>query len=211
MSDDVNAVFTKLPTAFKLIAPNALSSWPAAIQPVFIKYHFITVRRVAAALGQMTVESQGFTRVSENLDYSAERLRAVWPSRFPTTELAQQYAHQPVKLANYVYANRMGNAGANSGDGWKRRGAGLIQLTGTTNQEAYAATITLPAGMDVSTYLQTAEGAIDSACWFLVTNANFLRFADTWQITHLSRAVNGGDEGLADRIKFSVMVREALS
>jgi putative chitinase len=136
-----------------------------ALNDAMEKYEINTPLRQAAFLSQCFHESGNLSKVEEGLNYSAQRLTEVWPKRFPTLAIAQQYAGNPSKLANKVYADRMGNGDEASGDGYRYIGAGLIQLTGKDNQFLYA----LQADRDVLTigdYLRTPEGACDSAAWF---------------------------------------------
>jgi putative chitinase len=205
-------VFTKLPAALRAVAPTKTSTmitaWCAVLDPPLRESGFTTSRRIAAALGQMAVESAGFSSVSENLNYSAAALRSSWPSHFTMSD-ATAYARQPERIANRAYANRMGNGDEASGDGWRYRGAGLIQLTGRENHEAFAAAAGLPAET-IGDYLRTAKGAAESAVWFLV-RANALALADGWELVALSRAVNGGNNGLTERVDLSNAAFKALS
>jgi putative chitinase len=123
----------------------------------------------------------------------------VWPSRFPNIEIARQYAMQPEKIANKVYSSRMGNGDEASGDGWAYAGKGLIQLTGKDNYSWFAASIETPLEQ-IPEYLQTFEGAVQSACWFWETN-NLNQWADSGDILTLTKRINGGTIGLDDRIK----------
>ena len=173
----------------RLAAP-ALATWSGALARPMRACGIMTPRRVAAFLGQCAVESCGFTQLVENLDYQAARLCQVWPSRFPTQEAAAACAHNPEKLANRIYANRMGNGDEASGDGFRFRGHGLIQLTGRRNHERLARDMGQAADA-VAAWLTTPAGAAGGACWFW--NANALnRFADAWDIEGLTRAINGG-------------------
>lgn len=203
--------FAKLGDALKAVAPNMtsaqVSAWCGVLVPP-MRVGFMTPKRIAAALGQMSVESAAFSAVSENLNYSAVALHASWPDHFSFAD-AGTYARQPERIANRAYANRMGNGDEASGDGWRYRGAGLIQLTGKTNQEAFATAAGLPVET-VGDYLRTAKGAAESAVWFL-ERVGALALADGWQLTVLSRAVNGGNNGLADRIRLSNAALKALS
>jgi putative chitinase len=158
-----------------------------------------TKQRVSAFLAQVIVESGSFQSVVENLNYSAAGLLATWPKRF-TTQTAAAYARQPEKIANHVYANRYGNRDEASGDGWKFRGRGLIELTFHDNYVAFAAwkKITLDEAV---AYTQTPEGATMSAAWFWDSH-HLNAIADTGNIDAVSRAVNGGDNGLAQRNKY---------
>jgi putative chitinase len=125
-----------------------------------------TVRRLAAFLEQVIVESTSFSRVTEGLYYSsAERLHAVFPSKFPTVKSAEGYTKNPEKLANHVYANKLGNGDEAGEEGWKYRGRGLIQLTGKANYEAFQKA----TGIDVVTSPELLEQpgyAVYSATWF---------------------------------------------
>jgi putative chitinase len=118
---------------------------------------------------------------------------------FPTPELAQQYERKPQMIANRVYANRMGNGDEASGDGWRYRGRGLIQLTGKDNYTFFAGSLDIPVE-EAAEYLATFEGAAQSACFFWEQN-KLNRFADVNDVKGLTRAINGGFIGLEDRIK----------
>lgn len=158
---------------------------------------FENPKRIAGFLAQVAHESGGFNFVKENLNYGAKGLRAVFGKYFPTEEMALEYERQPEKIANRVYANRMSNGDEASGDGWKYRGRGLIQLTGKDNYTRFADSI----GKDLEDaieYLETAEGAVASACWFW--HANRLNsYCDNDDFVGLTRRINGGTNGLEDR------------
>ena len=154
------------------------------------KYDITTPLRQAAFLAQVFHESGNLAYIEENLNYSAKGLMSTWPTRFPTLAIAQVYERKPEKIANKVYANRMGNRGEDSGDGWKFRGAGLIQLTGKDNHLAYA----LKADKDVLTvgdYLRTTEGACDVSGAFWLTNS-LNRIADKGDFDGISDTINIG-------------------
>jgi putative chitinase len=147
--------------------------------------------------------------LEENLNYSAERLVAVWPSRFPTKAAAEPYARQPDKLANKVYANRLGNGNEASGDGWRYRGRGPIQLTGKANYEKCGAGI----GEDLVRFpclLLTPSVGLASAGWFWHTRG-CNRLADEDDHRAITRIINGGQLGLDDRIMLVNRVREAIT
>lgn len=165
--------------------------------------------RVAAFLAQIAHESQDFTRVVENLNYSSQGLANTWPSRFAVdpkakvktpNALAKSLHRRPEAIANSVYANRMGNGPESSGEGWAHRGAGLKQLTGKDNHRAFgeAVGITLE---QVPAYLQTPEGAAISACWFWKVN-KLGPLADRGDFEELTRKVNGGTIGLKERYAY---------
>jgi putative chitinase len=166
---------------------------------MFRKYEINTENRIAGFMSQTAHESGDFRIVVENLNYSWERLRQVFPKYFPTDEAAKRMHRKPEAIANIVYANRMGNGNANSGDGWRFRGRGLIQLTGRNNMTAFANSIK-KTPENAALYCETPKGALESACWFWKAN-RLNRFCDANDITGLSRAVNGGTNGLSDRTK----------
>ena len=158
---------------------------------------FENPKRMAAFLAQIAHESGGFNFVKEGLSYSAASLTKTWPRRFPTLAAAQPYARNAEKTANKFYANRMGNGTEASGDGFKFRGRGLIQLTGKDNYSRFAKSIGKTLNEAVA-YLETAEGAVASAGWFW--DANKLNvYADKGDFVGLTKRINGGTIGLADR------------
>ncbi|PXW75993.1 putative chitinase [Blastomonas natatoria] len=174
-----------------------LAPWVEPIQRACKRFDINTVRRVAAFISQMAHESSLKEGREENLNYSARRLTEVWKSRFPTIARAEPYARNPEKLANRVYAGRMGNGPEISGDGWKFRGAGPMQLTGRSNWTGFADAM----GMTVDqalTYGRTLEGGVMSAAWFWNVN-DLNRLADTPGVEDETRRINGGTHGLADR------------
>ena len=176
--------------------------WHRALAQLLPDYEINTPKRIAAFIAQCAHESGGFTALKENLNYRAETLRKIFPKYFPTDEMARDYAARPNKqeaIANLVYANRMGNGGPETGDGWRYCGRGLIQLTGKNNYQAFADSIETPVEQ-VPEYLATFEGAAQSACWFWESN-NLNKWADAGDIKELTRRINGGYIGLEDRIK----------
>lgn len=179
-----------------------INYWHNALAQLLPDYEINTDKRIAAFIAQCSHESGGFTALKENLNYRWQTLRKLFPKYFPTDELAQQYASRPDKqqaIANRIYANRMGNGPEESGDGYKFCGRGLIQLTGRQNYTWFAASIETPVE-EVSEYLETFEGAAQSACWFWETN-KLNQWADAGDIVTLTKRINGGTIGLEDRIK----------
>jgi putative chitinase len=175
-----------------------IDHWHEAIDQLLPDYDINTPRRVAAFVAQCAHESGSFAFIKENLNYKAASLMKTFGKYFPTMELAQQYEKRPEKIANRVYANRMGNGDEASGDGYRFCGRGLIQLTGRDNYTFFAGSLEITVE-EASEYLATFEGAAQSACWFWETN-NLNRFADAGDIKGLTRAINGGYIGLEDRI-----------
>jgi putative chitinase len=173
--------------------------WHHALEQALPDYDINTPPRVAAFVAQCAHESGGFRFLKENLNYKAESLMRVWPRYFKDATTAQKYAHNQEAIANRAYANRMGNGSEASGDGWKFCGRGLIQLTGRSNYQAFADSIETDIN-DIPEYLATFEGAVQSACWFWESN-NLNKWADAGDILTLTKKINGGTLGLADRQK----------
>ena len=185
----------------KQLLPNNpyVENWHHALVQLLSDYDINTPKRIAAFIAQCSHESGGFRVLTENLNYKAAGLRRIFPKYFPTDELAKQYEKQPSKIANRVYANRMGNGDESSGDPSRWIGRGLIQLTGKSNYQAFADSLEMKVE-DVPDYLATFEGAAQSACWFWETN-NLNKFADSGDILNMTKRINGGTIGLEDRKK----------
>jgi putative chitinase len=191
--------FTKAQLKEMLPKNPYLQNWYDALDSILPEYDINTPQRVAAFLAQCAHESGGFVFLKENLNYKAASLRKVFPKYFPDDAIAAAYANKPEMIANRVYANRMGNGDEHSGDGFKYCGRGLIQLTGKDNYTFFAASIDVPVE-EASEYLQTFEGAVQSACFFWDQN-NLNQWADKGDILTLTKRINGGTIGLEDRIK----------
>jgi putative chitinase len=176
--------------------------WFEALSTILPDYEIDTPQRCAAFLAQCAHESGGFNAIQENLNYRAVTLRKVFPKYFPTDALAEEYASKPNKqeaIANRVYANRMGNGPETSGDGYRYCGRGLIQLTGKQNYSKFAESIDTPVEQ-VTEFLQTFEGCVQSAAWFWEAN-NLNQYADSGDILTMTKRINGGTIGLEDRQK----------
>jgi len=172
----------------------------------FTRWGITTARQQAGFIGQCGHECGNFTKLEEGLSYSADRLMKIWPKRFPTMEIAQRYARNPKGLANNVYANRMGNRDEASGDGWRFRGSGWLQLTGHANffHAGKAIGVDFVKEPDL---VRTPKYAALTAGWFWAThNCNALAEAGDW--TALTKKINGGTVGLEDRVKH---IRQALN
>ena len=173
-----------------------------ALSDSFDKYDITTVNRVAGFLAQCGHESNGFTVLKENLNYSAEGLNKIFKKYFPTLASAQPYARNPEKIANKVYGGRMGNGDEASGDGAKFCGRGYIQLTGKTNYQAFFKSMELDVNSDPT--LVATKYALASAAWFWSKNGlNKLADGGATEavVTSITKRVNGGTIGLDDRIK----------
>lgn len=176
-----------------------VNQWYDAVSSILPEYEINTPQRVAAFLAQCAHESGGFVFLKENLNYKAASLRKVFPKYFADDATAARYAGKQEMIANRVYANRMGNGDEASGDGFRYCGRGLIQLTGKDNYTFFAASLDIPVE-EASEYLQTFEGAVQSACFFWEQN-NLNKWADAGDILTLTKRINGGTIGLEDRIK----------
>jgi putative chitinase len=179
-----------------------LDNWYSAISEILPVYEINTPERVAAFIAQCAHESGNFKFLKENLNYRAASLRKVFPKYFADDAIAADYAGRANKqeaIASRIYANRMGNGDEASGDGFRYLGRGLIQLTGKNNYTLFAAAIDTPLE-EIPEYLQTFEGAVQSACWFWEQN-NLNQWADKKDILTLTKRINGGTIGLDDRIK----------
>jgi putative chitinase len=193
------SLLTKAQLAEMIPGNPYLDNWLEALNQILPEYDISAPKRVAAFIAQCAHESGGFKFLKENLNYKAESLLKVFPKYFKTLDEANKYAKKPEKIANKIYGNRMGNGDEASGDGFRYCGRGLIQLTGKENYSWFAASLEMPVE-DVPEYLQTFEGAVQSACWFWETN-NLNGLADKGDIINLTKKINGGTIGLEDRIK----------
>jgi putative chitinase len=179
------------------------STWVMPLQCALDKWAIDTPVRRAMFLAQVGVESAHLTDTEENLHYSAARLMVVFRPHFKDLADAKAVALRgPQAIANRVYANRLGNGDEASGDGWRHRGAGLIELTGKTEQEAYLSAAGFSDAQMASLgadYLREPSGAADSAGWYWCAH-HLSRFADAKDVRGCTEAVNGPElEGLAER------------
>jgi putative chitinase len=197
-----------MPTEAQLVAclPRvpALAVWHAALTEAMERFQITTPARCAAFLAQVGHESNDCRTLVEDLSYSAGRLAAVWPKRFPTIASAEPYARQPEKLANLVYSRRLGNGDVASGDGWRFRGRGLLQVTGRSNYRAAGAAL----GIDLETHPEQLEeplpAALAAANFFASRGCNELADADREDdddedFVRITMLINGGRIGLDDR------------
>jgi len=190
-----------------------VAEWYAALYEILPMYEITTERRVAHFLSQCAHESANFKRLEENLNYSAKALRAVFGRYFgdaPKRD-ADEYHRQPEKIANYVYMDefrryKMGNV--IGGDGWLFRGRGLKQLTGRDNYTKFGDSIGMTAE-EAAEYVQSFNGAIQSACWFWDTN-DLNSIADGDNVKLMTKRINGGSIGLEDRQRRYINAMEVL-
>lgn len=190
--------------------------WTDALNESMEAFEITSALRIAAFLAQVAHESGGFRRLVENLSYSAAGLRKTWPKRFPSDELAQRYARKPERLANFVYANRLGNGGEASGDGWRFRGRGLIQVTGRSNYRAAGAALGLELEGQPEA-LEEPRHAARSAAWFWrssglneLADVSGDRVHDEEDFVRITKRINGGTTGLLERMRFWTAAKAAL-
>jgi putative chitinase len=177
------------------------------LNAAMVEFNITSTKEQAMFLAQCGHESGGFSVVQENLNYKAETLVKVFPKYFRDVD-PNDYAKQPEKIANRVYSNRMGNGDEASGDGYRYRGRGLIQLTGKDNYNACAAALKIDLHEDPD-YLETAEGAARSAAWFWAHNG-LNKYADADDIVGCTKRVNGGTIGLEERAHYYQAAKSVL-
>jgi len=180
----------------QLIALGIDGKWFEPLTNTFSKFEINTPNRQAAFIGQCGHESNNFRTLEENLYYSANALMRVWPSRFPDHDVAEKYANKPEKIANKVYAGRMGNT--EDGDGWKYHGRGLIQLTGKDNYSRCSETLGIDLVNNPDLLLEP-EFAAASAGWFWRKHG-LNQLADLGDWVAITKRINGGIHGIDDRV-----------
>ena len=171
--------------------------WFEPLTETFFRYEINTPKRQAAFIGQCQHESNNFRTLKENLNYSAEALCRVWPTRFASIEEAQPYNRNPEKIANKVYSGRLGNT--DIGDGWKYIGRGLIQITGKQNYTLAGDALRADFLRMPDLVLQPRYAALTAGWYWNKRNLN--KEADESDYETMTRKINGGLIGLVDRIK----------
>jgi putative chitinase len=180
--------------------------WVDALNETFNRFGINSKNQQAAFIGQCGHECGNFKILEENLNYRAATLMKLWPKRFPTLEVANQYGGNPKKIANMVYSSRMGNRDESSGDGYRFRGRGCIQLTGHANYFHAGKALGYDFVMEPD-LVATPKFAALTAGWFWSTHG-CNELADRGDWTALTKKINGGVIGLADRVKHT---NEALA
>jgi putative chitinase len=198
------------------IVPHAdLAKWLVPLNTAMQEFSVNSAQRAAAFLAQLAHESGEFQHLDENLNYSAQRLCQVWPSRFPTLAVAEQYAGNPKKLANRVYSGRLGNGNEASGDGWNFHGRGLIQLTGRANYSACAKALAVELTGKPELLLDSGVAA-RSAGWFWKSRGlNELADhapgeSDDDDFVRITTIINGATTGLPGRMRYWSVARQVL-
>ena len=196
-----------LTKVFETVFPKANPEYSNIIETVLRKYNIFDYDNTLCFLAQCGHESMRFTKFEENLNYSANALIRVFPKYFNSNNV-NLYARKPQKIANRVYANRIGNGNEASGDGWKYHGRGAIQITGKANYQACGEFL----GIDLITspeLLLESEKCIESAVWFWKAN-NLEKYSHNHDIKGLTKRINGGYNGLDDRLMLYNQIRNIL-
>ena len=195
--------------AEKLAKLHIDAKWVDPLNDTFAKFGISTPRQQAAFIGQCGHECGNFRILEENLNYRAATLMKLWPKRFPTLEFANQYAGNPKKIANMVYSNRMGNRDEASGDGYRFRGRGCIQLTGHANYFHAGKALGVDFVMEPDLVASPKYAALTAGFFWSTHDCNRLAEAGDW--TALTKKINGGTIGLSDRIKHTEEALAVLS
>lgn len=190
--------------------------WVGSLNQAMAQFQIDSVDRVAAFLAQIAQESGQLNSLVENLNYSATRLMAVWPKRFTDSAKASQYENNPRKLANYVYALRLGNGDEASGDGWTYRGRGLIQVTGRGNYRSAGAALNLPLEAQPKLLEQPLPAALSAAFFWRSHGLNELADdrntdQDIEDFTTITTRICGGKTGLTNRLAFWDTAKRVLA
>jgi putative chitinase len=183
--------------------------WVDALNETFVRFDIMNPLRKAAFIGQASHESGNFKMLEENLFYRAETLMRVWPKRFPTLEFAKQYEKNPKKIANSVYSNRMGNRDEASGDGHRFRGRGLFQLTGHSNYFHAGKALGEDFVMNPDLVATPMYAALTAGFFWQTHKLN--QYADARDYVTMTKKINGGTIGLADREKHIAHALSVLS
>lgn len=178
-----------------------INKYAPALNDEMAKFEVNTPIRIAHFIAQIAHESGSFRYSSENLNYSDKALMAVFGKYFPNLTIANEYARQPERIASRVYANRMGNGDEASGDGWKFRGRGLIQLTGTENYTKCGKGIGRDLLNDPDQLATDAHAAVAASLWFW-NSRGLNAHADNDDVNTITKRINGGLNGLDDRVSY---------
>lgn len=189
------------------LSPEAADAWIGPILQTFEQFEINTPLRQAAFLAQVGHESDSFTVLEENMNYSAKGLLAVWPRRFDVAK-AQVFARQPEKIANEVYACRMGNGAPETGDGWRYRGRGILQLTGKNDYRDCGEALWLDL-LNCPELLKTPKVAALSAGWEW-NRGKLNKLADDQDFERITRVINGGLNGEEHRLALYQICKHAL-
>lgn len=199
--DSLKQIMPKLPDAKR-------AAFLPSLQSALNEFGVNTPKREAAFLAQIAHESGELTIFAENLNYSAKGLMATWPKRFPDPVKAQQYERNPQKIASHVYANRIGNGDEASGDGWRFRGRGPIQITGRENYQKYGSRLNVDLISDPDKATTPEVGFRIAGLYWKENGLNEL--ADGGMFETITKRINGGLKGLEDRVKYYTRAKQVL-
>jgi putative chitinase len=191
--------------------------WVRPLNTAMEKFDINTIPRIAAFFGQIGVESNHLNVMSENLNYSPQRIVEVWPKRFGSLEEALPFGRNPEKLANRVYADRLGNGPEQSGDGFRYRGRGLIQVTGRANYELVGKLLGMPGLIELPDHLcEPRHAALSAAAWWKDKNCNTLADAINDDnvddpVKQITKRVNGSLRELDKRTRLTGLAFDILS
>lgn len=199
------------PSQLKTVFPSCRdpSLWVSLFQPVFDEFQITTIARQNMWVAQCGFESSSFNVLRENLSYGPDQLQKVWPRYFPDEATAQRFARRPVDLGNYVYANRLGNGDAASGDGFTYRGGGLIELTGRLNYKTIGGMLNMPLEDRPALVEQPPTGARTAGLFWHMHGLN--EIADTGDIARATKVINGGEAGLDQRTALWMKLQSVVS
>lgn len=182
------------------------AQWVDPLNTTFDRFDIMTPVRQASFIGQCSHECANFRILEENLNYNAATLMRLWSKRFPTLEIANQYAKNPKKIANMVYSNRMGNRDEASGDGYRFRGRGCIQTTGSANYYHAGKALGMDFIMQPELVATPQYAALTAGFFWNTQKLN--QYADHQDFVGMTKRINGGTIGLDDRIKH---IQQALA
>ncbi|NRB39366.1 MAG: LysM peptidoglycan-binding domain-containing protein [Pseudomonadales bacterium] len=211
-SDDNDFSLDQLKKILNKAPAKTLETYLEGLNQTLKKYEINTPIRRAHFIAQVAHESGEFKYTAENLNYSASALQAVFGKYFPSADEAESYARQPERIANKVYANRMGNGDEASGDGWKYRGRGFIQLTGNDNYSAYNNDVDEKDDVIGNPELIENNPAmiVGTAGWYW-NSRNINKAADADDVLKVTKLINGSTNGLEDRTKYLNKAKEVLN
>lgn len=190
--------------------------WTSVLNVAMAEFAIDSAPRMAAFLAQVAHESGELRRLVENLNYSAAGLRKTWPQRFTSDAMAQSYEHQPERIANFVYASRLGNSDEASGDGWRFRGRGILQITGRSNCRSVGKALGLPFENQPELLEQPPSAARAAGLFWRSHGLNELadvsgdQVHDEEDFRAITTTINGGIAGLAQRLGYWQVAKKAL-
>lgn len=199
------------PTTLKKILPNCQypQLWVRPLNDAMRRFEINTPARVAAFLAQLAVESQELNKLEENLSYAPGRLTAVWPKRFPNADLARPYSRNPEKLANAVYAGRLGNGDEASRDGYRFRGRGLIQVTGRANYAAIGKILDVDLINMPDTLFEPRYAALSAGAFWAANDLN--KYADDGDLGGITYRVTGSRATVEERKRYYETAKGVLT